>query len=153
MVSAILRAGDRILLIKRSMAKKIAPGKWSPVGGHMEEGEISDPERACLREILEETGIEAGQIRGFRLRWIIPLQKEGELRLHFIFAGELDREISLLACEEGELFYLPAGEVLEKDMAFSMREAMRRYLGNPEEEGIFLGAVRKGESGIVWTEL
>jgi 8-oxo-dGTP diphosphatase len=153
MVSAILRAGDRILLMKRSMAKRIAPGKWGPVGGHMEEGEISEPEKACLREVFEETGIEAGQIRNFRLRFVIPLQKEGELRLHFIFVGELDREIPLPECEEGEMFYVPTCEVLEKDMAFSMREAHRRYLGKPGEEGIFLGAVQKGESGIVWTEL
>jgi ADP-ribose pyrophosphatase YjhB (NUDIX family) len=38
--------------MKRSMAKKIAPGKWAPIGGHIEEGEMSAPERACLREIF-----------------------------------------------------------------------------------------------------
>jgi 8-oxo-dGTP diphosphatase len=49
-VSAIVIELDHILLVHH---KRI--GAWLPPGGHIEEGEL--PHQACLREVLEETGL------------------------------------------------------------------------------------------------
>lgn len=47
--------GDEILLIKGSPQKKLWPGKYNGLGGHIEKGE--DPKSAARRELLEESGL------------------------------------------------------------------------------------------------
>jgi 8-oxo-dGTP diphosphatase len=47
--------GDEVLLIKRGKAPRL--GEWSIPGGHVEWGETTA--QAAIREVLEETGIEA----------------------------------------------------------------------------------------------
>lgn len=48
----LYRAGDRVLLLKRSAASKSHPGTWAFPGGRIEEGET--PEQAAVRESQEE---------------------------------------------------------------------------------------------------
>jgi 8-oxo-dGTP diphosphatase len=48
--SAVIIFEDRILLIDH---RRI--GAWLPPGGHLDQGEM--PHEACLREVLEETGL------------------------------------------------------------------------------------------------
>jgi 8-oxo-dGTP diphosphatase len=47
--------GDQVLLIKRGKAPRL--GEWSIPGGHVEWGETAA--QAAMREVMEETGIEA----------------------------------------------------------------------------------------------
>ncbi len=55
-VVVINRAGDRLLLQKRSAAKDIQPGKWdTAVGGHLALGETY--EEGARRELAEELGV------------------------------------------------------------------------------------------------
>lgn len=51
-VSGILESSDGVLLAKRPLTKKIAPGIYHLPGGHVEFGE--DPEIALAREFKEE---------------------------------------------------------------------------------------------------
>lgn len=55
-VSAVIM-NDRgeVLICKRSMKKRIAPGNWHLPGGKIDEGEV--PERAMARELEEELGV------------------------------------------------------------------------------------------------
>ncbi|KAB2860866.1 MAG: NUDIX domain-containing protein, partial [Anaerolineae bacterium] len=46
---------DDLLLMKRAMHKRIFPGFYNGVGGHIERDE--DPLTSARREILEETGL------------------------------------------------------------------------------------------------
>lgn len=56
-VAIILNGDNKILLLKRADEPKIwQPNKWSLVGGAIEKGET--PDKACKREIKEETGLE-----------------------------------------------------------------------------------------------
>jgi len=56
-VAVIVNPDNKILLLKRSdEPKQWMPSKWALVGGGIEKGET--PEKACRREIEEETGLE-----------------------------------------------------------------------------------------------
>jgi 8-oxo-dGTP pyrophosphatase MutT (NUDIX family) len=63
-VTAILKRGDKILIVKRGKRVNTFIGKWSGISGRME----STPLESVLREIEEETGIP---------RERITLKKEG----------------------------------------------------------------------------
>jgi mutator protein MutT len=52
---AVVRRGDKILLVQRAKAPGI--GKWGFPGGHLEMGETV--QQCAVRELREETGIEA----------------------------------------------------------------------------------------------
>lgn len=61
-VAAILLEGDRILLVRQ----RLQDGRmWSLPGGRVEPGESL--EEACIRELIEETGIRAEEAR---LLWV-----------------------------------------------------------------------------------
>ena len=47
--------GDKVLLINGSPQKKLWPGKYNGLGGHIEKGE--DPLSSARRELLEESGL------------------------------------------------------------------------------------------------
>lgn len=67
--TAYLVRDGRTLLLKH---KKL--GMWLPPGGHIEEGET--PDEAVLREVLEETGLEAEFIAAPRA----PVMSGGRVR-------------------------------------------------------------------------
>ena len=52
----ILNENQELLLEKRSLTKKQSPGKWAICAGHIEAGDV--PEKAIIREIKEEIGID-----------------------------------------------------------------------------------------------
>lgn len=54
-VNGILLRGDRVLIARRALGKKIASGKYHLPGGHVEFGE--EPAEAVVREFREEFGL------------------------------------------------------------------------------------------------
>lgn len=54
-VNGLLENGGRVLIAKRAISKKIAPGKYHLPGGHVEFGE--EPVDAIRREFMEEFGL------------------------------------------------------------------------------------------------
>ena len=56
-VTAFLRHGDRILLVRRSASVGSYPGRWSGISGYLED---PTPLEQALREIREETGLRRG---------------------------------------------------------------------------------------------
>ncbi|MGJ7903620.1 NUDIX domain-containing protein [Lysobacter sp. 1R34A] len=55
LVGALLWRQGRVLLGLRAAHKRLAPGCWDMLGGHVEAGET--PEQALWRELGEEAGI------------------------------------------------------------------------------------------------
>jgi len=55
-VAVIVNNDNKILLLKRGEDAPWMPNKWALVGGVIEKGEA--PEKACKREIKEETGLD-----------------------------------------------------------------------------------------------
>lgn len=79
-VSICVIRGDRVLLVKR--ANRMAFGLWSLPGGHVELGETV--KAAALRELAEETAIEAEVVRLLDCIDIIHRSPAGDVEAHFI---------------------------------------------------------------------
>jgi 8-oxo-dGTP pyrophosphatase MutT (NUDIX family) len=58
-VTAIIRKGEKILIVKRGHKVNTFKGKWSGISGRME----STPLESVLREIDEETGISSDHVK------------------------------------------------------------------------------------------
>lgn len=115
--TAFLFNHDKILMMKRSADRKLAPGVWTGIGGHLEPEEMNNPEIACIREINEETGIENHRLSNLTLRYILLRQKGNEIREQFVYFGKTNQQ-ELTQTEEGELHWLDIELIhtLEKPM-------------------------------------
>lgn len=105
-VLIIATQDDAVLLIRRSLHKKLWPGIYNAPGGHVEAGE--DPYEAARRELREETGLEASllQLRGLLLT---PGPQEHTGVLVFVFRARV--EGTLRQSAEGEAGWHPLSQL------------------------------------------
>ncbi len=80
--SAAIFRGDTVLLVERG--KGAWAGRWSLPGGHIEPGERAAA--AALREIREETGVEARIMAVLDVHDVIAHGSDGALRTHYVLA-------------------------------------------------------------------
>jgi 8-oxo-dGTP diphosphatase len=80
-VGVVCLRGDQVLLIKRGTPPRL--GQWSLPGGRLEWGETTKV--AALRELLEETGVEA-ELLGLVdvLDGVFTSRTTGETTLHYV---------------------------------------------------------------------
>ena len=89
-VSMCVVKDDRVLLAKR--ANPNGYGLWSFPGGHVEKGEALRD--AALRELAEETGVNAEIVRLMDTIDIIHRDASGEVEAHFVLSVYLGSWIS-----------------------------------------------------------
>jgi 8-oxo-dGTP diphosphatase len=76
--------GNDILLLKRGEHKRVYPGRYNGIGGHIERDE--DPLSGMIREIQEETGLD---VKNVRFRGVIHIDAgEATGILVFVFSAE-----------------------------------------------------------------
>ncbi|OGX68558.1 MAG: NUDIX hydrolase [Paenibacillus sp. RIFOXYA1_FULL_44_5] len=139
MVNAVLFHNDALLMMKRSPTRFLSPNMWAGIGGHVEPSEIKDPRTACLREIEEETGLLGRDIENFTLQYIIIRQKDNEIRQQFMYTGQTHKT-DLLQTPEGELFWVPVTDVLEKPIPYVYRETLQHYFQHGPAPHIWIGS-------------
>lgn len=137
----IEKDGCYLMMHRVSKKNDLNAGKWIGVGGHFLEGE--SPEECLIREVQEETGL---TLTSYRFRGIITFVSDewGCEYMHLFtaegFEGELPEE-RMRACPEGELKWIPKGQVpdlklwagdriflkllLERDAFFSLKLCYR----------------------------
>jgi 8-oxo-dGTP diphosphatase len=93
--------GDHILLMKRGTHKRIFPGHYNGLGGHIERDE--DPYQSAIREIQEESGLDVVNVR-YRGTTHIDAGNEMGIIL-FIFTAEAT-QLEVIGNEEGTLEWL-----------------------------------------------
>ncbi len=95
---------DQVLLIKRGKAPRL--GEWSIPGGHVEWGETTA--QAAIREVMEETGIEA---EALDLIEVIDAIGPGEPpQGHYVLVDYLGRWVSgepRAGCDAAEAIFAP----------------------------------------------
>lgn len=140
---AFLMNEQDLLLIKRSAGRKLLPGIWAGVGGHLEPEEINNPETACLREIYEETGLTNSQLSELRLKYILLRQSKDEIRVQYVyFAKTTTRQVK--PSEEGDLYWINRDELFERDFSATTVFVLKHYLVYEDSiTEVLVGTVRE----------
>lgn len=92
-LAMLQREGRWLMQLRDDMPGIVAPGCWGLFGGHLDPGETA--EQALRRELLEEIGWEAGELRFW-------LKHHNERRLAHIFRGPLTAPLEQLQLLEGQ---------------------------------------------------
>ncbi|MCB9435722.1 MAG: NUDIX domain-containing protein [Anaerolineales bacterium] len=102
--------GEDILLMKRGPHKRIFPGYYNGLGGHLERDE--DPLTGAIREIKEESGLTVKNVQFCGSTHVDAGQDTGIL-LYIFKAEATTREV--IESDEGTLHWLSLAEVLSRD--------------------------------------
>jgi 8-oxo-dGTP diphosphatase len=116
--------GDDVLLLRVGAHKKLWAGLYNGVGGHLEPGE--DVQSAVKREVREETGLDARQIR---LRGVVHVDVDNPVLgvLFFVFTAAADDK-RVVASSEGALAWFRASALPTQEMVEDLHILLPRVL-------------------------
>ncbi|NTE85915.1 NUDIX hydrolase [Agrobacterium rubi] len=127
--SAIVRRGDRLLLVRRINAP--SQDIFAFPGGRGEPGET--PEETALRELEEETGIVARHPQLFATYDLPSHDADGQLTSHFflsVYTVEADAEAAVLAADDAaEAGWYTLADIRRLPAPDSVVECAERLLG------------------------
>ncbi|GAA3271452.1 MULTISPECIES: NUDIX hydrolase [Dactylosporangium] len=121
----------RVLMQHRDLHAKVSPNQWAMPGGKIEDGET--PEEAARREVREETGLDAGDIRQYLVRTRPSVTTaDGEVEMH-VFYGPTDATQADIVLGEGQaMVFLTPEEALARDLGVTAALLLPVFLGSPE---------------------
>ncbi|MFC3770043.1 NUDIX domain-containing protein [Paenibacillus sp. GCM10012303] len=159
LASAFLFRGDQVLLMNKPASKWQGRSEpfYAAIGGHMEPDELNDPLAACYREIEEETGLRREEIYQMRLRYILMRQKEAEIRVQYVYTGEVMRT-ELTTSEEGQPKWQNMNEVPPLLTSVFLQAVWQHLMteGCLHKERVYTGTMAVDHTGrplVHWNEL
>lgn len=121
--------GGDVLLMKRAPHKRIFPNRYNGLGGHIERDE--DPYSSARREIAEETGLAA---RDLRLRAVYNIDAgQATGILLFVFTAASDSR-DVIANDEGTLHWIPCDEISRYELVEDLPVILPRVLAMSNHE-------------------
>ena len=109
-VGAIVLEGENVLVVRRGGPPKT--GAWSIPGGGVDLGE--DLERACAREVKEETGLDVEIVSEGRVLNRVTRDEWERVRFHYVLADFVCRPtggVLRAASDVSEARWLPLDEI------------------------------------------
>src|SRR4051794_20615725 len=98
--------GSDVLLMKRSENRRVFPGRYNGIGGHLERDE--DPLAGARREIIEETGLD---VIDLRLRGITNVDAGQAVGIMLFTFTAIATSREVIDCDEGTLHWVPISSV------------------------------------------
>ncbi len=95
----------RYLLLHRAPTKRLAPNRWTGVGGRVEADETNDLRTSALRELAEETEITEADINHLSLRRVLYHNRAGEPLTGLLYYTAELKTYALPECTEGTLHW------------------------------------------------
>jgi 8-oxo-dGTP diphosphatase len=133
---SFVTSGGDVLLIKRAAHKRVFPGRYNGLGGHLERDE--DPRSGAIREIREETGL---SVRDLRLRGISNIDAGQSVGiLLFTFTAVSDSRM-LANCDEGTLEWVPIAGAQNLPLAEDLPILLPRLFGSNASDVPFFAHV------------
>jgi len=116
--------GNDVLLMKRAANKRVFPGYYNGIGGHLEREE--DPLTGVLREICEETGLTVSDVR---LRGITNVDAGQSVGIMlFVFTATANSR-DVIACDEGSLHWVPLATIYDLPLVEDLPLVLPRLFG------------------------
>ena len=129
--------GADVLLMKRGLHKRVFPGRYNGIGGHLERDE--DPLTGALREISEETGL---TVRDVCLRGVCNVDAGQDAGiLLFVFTAVSDSR-QVVECDEGSLHWIPVKEAQALPLVEDLPILLPRLFGSGAFDTPFFAHVR-----------
>lgn len=130
----LLIDSDKVLLQKASDEKKIYPGHYNGIGGHIERCE--DVLAGARRELLEEAGISCEDLR-LSGTIMIDVHKDTGILL-FVFSGTKIFG-QLRSSEEGTLHWVEIGQLQQLPVVEDIPELILKIQENNKTGKLFFG--------------
>lgn len=122
-VSAFIRKGEKILLLKRSENVGTFQGLWATVSGYIEEGE--EPLTRARKEIAEETGLR--NVRLLRKADCVLARSGNRVFAVYPFLFETEEEVSI-DWEHTEYKWITLEEITNFQTVPKLVEALRKLI-------------------------
>jgi 8-oxo-dGTP diphosphatase len=114
---------DDVLLLKRGEHKRIFPGQYNGLGGHIERDE--DPFTGAIREMQEETGLDVTNVRFRGTIHVDTAQANGIMV--FVFSAEATSR-TFTDSDEGTLEWVPRDQVYDLPLVEDLPILLPRLL-------------------------
>lgn len=153
-VAFLTNEEQEVLLLQKKPKDTFLAGFLVPIGGHIENYEINDPEKACFREIEEETGLKKESIKKLKLRYIMFRNSQNqEIRIQYVFFGLVFKNTTLTESDEGSLEWIKLDKIKNKNVSETSIEIIEHYndIVSSNEE-IYVGSMKSlnGNPAITW---
>lgn len=128
-VNALIWCKGKVLLLKRSDAKKVDPGVYSGIGGKVEPEE--DFYSAMIREIEEETGIkEVKNLKPYSITQHPFPPTEAEW-VNVYFNCEIEEQLEIPETEDGAFHWIDPRDVEKLEIVDDLKRYIKILSENP----------------------
>lgn len=126
-VTSVLLNKGKILLLKRGNKVRTYKGKWACVSGYLENEE---PLQRAIKEIEEETGIKAEEIKLLKKGEEIEFYDENEKIIWQVypFLFETDKKEIKIDWEHTEYKWIDINEIDKYDTVPKLKETIKKLL-------------------------
>ncbi|MDQ0888860.1 8-oxo-dGTP diphosphatase [Paenibacillus sp. V4I9] len=155
MAVAFLFHENQMLFMQKANNNSFVSGMVIPIGGHLEQHEISMPKEACLREIVEETGLTNDDLSDLNLKYIVLRIKDNEIRIQYVYFGDV-KHTNVVDSEEGRLFWVNCEETGTLNVTATTKYILEHYSNTSKgSSDVFIGTMKSNDSQpeITWALL